>query len=148
MDLIKQILTLKNATGFSYTVTHIQNKSTKQTKRVDLLAKTEAKNPTQNDIGYIKPKACRANVVGKTILFEALGQELKIRIFEHVPANRRKDSLYKIKFETKIDGNTEKYLSYCSEAVNRLLHRHHYYIARFNHDKKNPTIESVKEITK
>jgi ribonuclease HI len=148
VDLIKNILTLKNSVKFSYTVNHILNKSTEPTKLVDNLAKNAAKHPAKHDFGYIKPRVCRTQGSGKTQLFEANGQELEIRIYEHVPANSRKDSLYKVKFEITDNGEIKKCLAYCSEAINSTLHRHHYYKSKFNSDKNNPMIEMVEEIKK
>ncbi len=145
VDLIKRILTLKSSIRFSYRIEHILNKSTEQTIRVDKLAKAAAKKPTKEDTGYIKPRSCRTSVKGCTLLFNANGQKLKIKVFEHCPISRRKDSLYKVKFEIVIDGITEKYFSYCSQNINHLLHRHHSYVAQFNCDRKKPMIEEVEE---
>lgn len=145
VDLVKRILTLKSSINFSYRVEYILNKSTEQTVKVDKLAKAAADQPTKDDIGYIKPKACRTSVKGRTLLFDANGQKLKIKVFEHCPLNKRKNSLYKVKFEITNNGITEKYFAYCLQAVNALLHRHHFYIAQFNCDRKKPMIEEVAE---
>jgi ribonuclease HI len=146
IDLVKRILTLKSSISFSYRVEYILNKSTEQTTRVDKLAKAAAKKPTKDDIGYIKPKACRTSVKGCTLLFNANGQKLKIKVFEHCPISKRKSSLYKVKFEIVVNGITEKYFTYCSQDINNLLHRHHFYVAQFNCDKKKPMIEEAKEV--
>lgn len=148
VDLLKQLITLKNSVRFSYKPTWIQNKSTYETKMVDKLAKQAAqKTFLKNDSGYIKPKVSRTNVIGAAGPFDAQGQEIVIKVLEHVPVSTRKDSLYKIKFEIiKEDGN-EKYYAYTSNGVNTSLHRWHYYNAQFNNEPKNPQIESVEEVS-
>jgi len=144
VDLIKRILTLKNTIGLSYSVEHVLNKSTEQTRRVDKLAKAAAKKPTKDDSGYIKPRASRTAIRGGTTMFDAQGQKLKIKIFEHCPVSRRKSSLFKVKFEVMTGDNSGKFFAYCSQGVNDLLHRHHYYNANFNVCKNNAAIERVK----
>lgn len=147
VDLLKQLITLKNSIKFSYKPEWIQNKSTYETKLVDQLAKQAAKKTfLGNDSGYIKPKVSKTNVKGIAGPFDAQGQEIIIRVFEHVPVNTRKDSLYKVKFEIiKEDGN-EKYYAYTTKEVNTLLHRWHYYNAQFNNEPKNPRIIRVEEV--
>lgn len=146
-DLLKQIITLKNSVHFSYKIYHIVNKSTEATKRVDKLAKEAAKKlMLKNDSGYIKPKISKSKVGGATELFNASGQHAIIRIFEHSPVSRRKDSLYKIKFEVLAKEANEKYYAYASDEINLKLDRWHYYDAQFNSEPKNPRIESVEEV--
>lgn len=146
IDLLKQIITLKNSVRFSYEVHHIANKSTEATIQVDKLAKQATKKSLlKDDFGYIKPKVSRSNVKGATELFDAHGQQMIIRIFGHFPVSRRKDSFYKVKFEILASEN-EKYYAYTSCEINSLLDRWHYYNAKFNDNPKNPRIESVEEV--
>jgi len=145
IDLIKRILTLKSTISFSYRIEHIQNKSTDATIKVDKLAKKAAKKPTKEDTGYIIPKVCPTDVSGPTLPFNADGQKIKIKVFSHSLVSRKKGSLYKVKFEINNGNSNEKYFAHCSEGVNNLLHRHHYYNAKFNNDKKNPMIDAIKE---
>ena len=146
-DLLKQIITLKNSVRFSYKIYHVANKSTEVTKRVDRLAKEATrKSVLKNDSGYIKPKVSKSKVKGATELFNASGQRVIIRIFEHSPVSRRKDSLYKVKFEILAKEENEKYYAHTSSEINSQLDRWHYYDAQFNDEPKNPRIESVNEV--
>lgn len=148
IDLLKEIITLKNSVGFRYALHHIANKSTPISIIVDKLAKAAAKKSVlKNDNGYIKPKVSKTNVTGKTELFDAKGEERIIRVFEHAPVSRRKDSLYKVKFEVLNVEGTEKYCAHTSTEINAKLHRWHYYSAKFNNGGvKNPIITSVEEL--
>ena len=148
VDLIKRILTLKNSIGFSYQLHHIANKSTEITKAVDKLAKQAAKRPIKDDDGFMPSRICQTNVHGGTAPLDARGQKLKIKIFSHPPVSRIKGSLYKVKFEITNGDHLEKYYAYCSQEVDSLLHRHHYYEAQFNCNKRNPLIEEAKEVEK
>jgi ribonuclease HI len=145
VDLIKRILTLKNTIGFSCRIEHIQNKSTDATIQVDKLAKQAAKKPTKDDTGYIEAKVCHTDISGPTLPFNAQGQKIEIKIFAHYPVSKKKDSLYKAKFEINNAGCSEKYFAHCSSDVNNVLHRHHYYKVKFNNDKNNPIIEEASE---
>lgn len=146
-DLLKQIITLKNSVRFSYKIYHIINKSTEATKKVDRLAKEAAKKSMlKNDNGYIKPKVSKSKVGGATEPFNASGQKAIIRIFEHSPVSRRKDSLYRVKFEILVKEISEKYYAYASNEINSQLDRWHYYNAQFNNEPKNPCMESVNEV--
>lgn len=147
VDLLRQIITLKNSVSFSYKVEHICGKSNEPTKLVDRLAKQAAKKSfLKKDTGYIKPKVCRTDVKGSTEPYDAKGQEALIRVFEHSPVSRRKDSLYKVKFEVLNDGVKEKYYAYAPGAINAVLDRWHFYKTLFNDDPKNPRIENVEEV--
>src|SRR4030042_5688476 len=147
VDLLKRIITLKNSVHFNRNIYHVPNKSSKATKRVDQLAKEAAKKTMLKcDFGYIKPVVSRSNVEGATELFNATGQRAIIRIFEHTPISRRKDSLFKIKFEILSEETNEKYCAYASNEINSRLDRWHYYDTQFNSEPKNPRIESVNEV--
>lgn len=147
LDLLKKIITLKGSVHFSYEIGHIANKSNEATKKVDKLAKEATKKSIlKNDSGYIKPKVSKSKVRGATEAYDANGQEIIIRIFEHAPVSRRKDSLYKIKFEILAKEGNEKYYTYTSSEINSQLDRWHYYDAQFNNEPKNPRIESVNEV--
>lgn len=147
VNLLKRILTLKSSIGCSCKAGHITGKSTEITKRVDRLAKEAAKGSWLIvDDGYIRPKVCKTGSRGPTGPFDAKEQVVIIRIFEHTLIGHRKDSLYKVKFEVCSASGKEKYYAYCSDEVNRLLHRWHYYKARFNRSQENPRIVSVEEV--
>ncbi len=75
------------------------------------------------------------------------GQAAIIRIFEHAPVSRRKDSLYKVKFKTLANDENEKYYAYTSQEINNLLDRWHYYNVLFNNNPKNPRFKNVEEVT-
>jgi len=147
IDLLKKFITLKNSVRFSYKICYIVSKSTEATKKVDKLAKEAAnRSLLRNDEGYIKPRVSRSNVIGATEPFDARGQQMVIRVFEHSPVTRRKDSLYKVKFETMTTENGKKYYAHTSREINNLLDRWHYYKALFNDNPNNPHIEKVEEV--
>ena len=146
-DLIKQIISLKNSIGFSCKPQWVQNKSSENTKRVDKLAKAAAeKFMPIKDVGFIKPRVSKTSVSGATHPFDAHGQKMAIRIFEHGSISSRKDSMYRVKFEILVNGNIEKYFAYTTADVDSLLHRWHYYDATFGDNAKKPKIERVNEI--
>ncbi|MFA6304820.1 MAG: RNase H family protein [Patescibacteria group bacterium] len=147
VDLLKQILTLKNSIRFSYKLAHILNKSTDEAIIVDKLAKEAAlKMAFKDDTGYIQPRASRTRIKGKTVLFNANGQKIVIRVFEHSVISRRKDSLYQVKFEIA-SSSVEKYRAYTTGEVDRVIDRWHFYEAQFNDNPRNPSIENIKEVS-
>lgn len=146
IDLFKKILTLKNSIRFSYKLQHIVNKSTDMTKKVDKLAKEAAKNSwLKVDDGYIEGKVSKTDVKGATEPFNAQGQQEVVRIFGHGLVSRKKDSLYKVKFEIYAR-KIEKYYAYTSYEIDKVLDRWHYYEVQFNNNPKNPRIENAKEV--
>jgi len=147
VDLMKKILTLKYSVRFTYRVAQVAGKSSEITKMVDKAAKASAQGVSLKiDYGYMGGKISRTTIKGPTPQFEASGQEIIIRIFGRRRMNSRNDSMYRIKFEVKIQNNIEKYQASASLKVNQLLHRWHYYRAKFNNDSRNPCIESVEEV--
>lgn len=148
IDLLKELLTLKVSIGFSCKLYHIQNKSTPIAKEVDRLAKKVANSGLlKRDAGYIQPRVSRTRVKsGVAPLFNAIGQEEVIRVFEHSPVSRRKDSLYKIKFEVVRDGALEKYYAHTTKEIDQVIDKHHFYLVSFNAEQQNPMILSLEEI--
>lgn len=149
LDLLKKILTLKNATQFSYRVDKVLGKSTEATKMVDKLAKQAAKGSRLIiDDGYIGGKISRTSIKGATLPFNAEGQQIIVRIFEHKRVSRRQDAMYKVKFEIATSNGAEKYYAYTSHEIDMILDRSHYYRTQFNSNSKNPCIEAVEEVDK
>lgn len=147
VDLIKEILTIKSSVGFSFTLNHVRNKSSVITNTVDKLAKTAAKKSfLKLDTGYIRPKVSPTSVAGGTIPFDAQGQEIIIRVFEHSPVSIKKTALYKVKFEVAGNDVIEKYYAHATEDINAQIDRHHFYKSQFNNEPKNPLIESIEEV--
>jgi ribonuclease HI len=137
IELIKRINSLKNSVGITCSPQWIQNKSSEVTKRVDKLAKEAAKKViSKTDFGYIKPRASKTKVAGRTMPFEARGQTIFIRVFEYSPMSR-KGSMDKVKFEHTCNGSLEKNYAYLPKRLAAKLHRWHYYEATFNDDSKN-----------
>ncbi len=146
-DLLKKLITLKTSVRFSHRVCQVLGKSTVITKMVDKLAKAAAKRVLlKTDEGYIKAKISRTSVKGATQPFDASGEELVVRIFEHKRLSRRNDSMYKVKFEICTPSGIEKYYAYTSSEIDQLLDRWHYYKTKFNDDPRNPYMEAIEEV--
>lgn len=146
INLVKEIISLKNSVKFSCKPQWIKNKSTEIARNVDRLAKEASRKAIlKKDTDFIKPKVSKTSVSGPTHQFDAKGQEIIIKIFEHGLVANRKNSAYKIKFEISENGKIEKYFAYASNKIESLLHRGHYYKALFNNSNKNAIIESVVE---
>lgn len=148
VDLLKEIITLKNSINFRCRPYWVLNKSSDVTNRVDDLAKeASSKAILKNDSGYIKPKISKTAVKGRTEAFNAQGQQIIVRIFEHGPVSRRKASLFKVKFEIQAEDTREKYYAFTSQEINSKLDRWHYYDVKFNNNPQNPRMESIQEVT-
>lgn len=147
VDLWKRFVFLKFKSPIRTEIEWFKGKSTPLVKEVDKRAKNSAKNlPIFIDVGYRSGRVARTKSMerGGPTLFPASNQKSIIRIY--IIGFKTKD-LLKITFdifdpEKNIHG--AKHYAYIKSKDYQILHRHKYYLVKFNNDPKFPIVTKIR----
>lgn len=125
-----------------------KGKSREVLKRVDLLAKSGAKSPTNTDYGFTPGKFTKSRTAGNNTaqLFPAAGQEKIIRVYRKLLYEKNHKQIYKITFDeySITDGAfIKKYVAYRKDNDGGMK-RNNCFKVIFNSDQNFPQIVSVK----
>lgn len=146
VDLWKELLSVRSRVRLRVDVVWTLGKQNAILKAVDKSAKLAAKGyPAATDFGLRSGKIGRSKnaVKGAAPLYNAAGQEERIRVYQSI-AQRGEENKVKFQVFDETRGDFfEKYTAYTTPDNGALLHRGHNYRVRFNRNANYPQIEVV-----